>query len=84
MEGIMDKSRVCFVAVVASVCMVMAASEGWAAKSRSSGGGRDAAVQKCIAQVQAQFGGPISSPDQDSRARVNIYKSCMASAGYRP
>jgi hypothetical protein len=79
----MNRSRVCFVATVASVCVVMVASQSWA-KSRSSSGGRDAAVQKCIAQVQAQFGGPRNSPDEDARARANLYKSCMTTAGYRP
>ena len=74
----MSGSRVCF--VIASICMVMVTSQGWAAK-----GGRDAAIQKCIAQVQAQFGGPANSPDTGNReARVALYKSCMTSAGYRP
>jgi hypothetical protein len=80
----MNKSRVCLVATVVSIGMVMVASQSWAAKSRASSGGRDAAVQKCIAQVQAQFGGPRNSPDEDARARVNLYKSCMTEAGYRP
>jgi hypothetical protein len=79
----MGSSRVCLAVTVASICMAIVASPSWA-KSRSSGGGRDAAVQKCIAQVQAEFGGPRSSPDEDARARVARYKSCMTSAGYRP
>ena len=79
----MTGSRVCFVFTIASICAAMAASDGWAATKRS-GGGRDAAIQKCIAEVQARFGGPASSPDSEREARVAQYKSCMTTAGFRP
>jgi hypothetical protein len=75
----MDISRVCFVAAVASIFAVMAASPSWA-KSRSSNAGREAAVHKCIAEI----GGPRNSPDEDARARALRYMSCMTSSGYRP
>jgi hypothetical protein len=60
----MDISRVCLVAAVASIFAVMAASPSWA-KSRSSNAGREAAIHKCMAQVQAELGGPRNSPDDD-------------------
>jgi hypothetical protein len=79
----MDISRACLVATVASIFAVMAASPSWA-KSRSSNAGREAAIQKCVAQIQAEFGGPRHTPDEDARTRFNQYASCMTSAGYRP
>jgi len=81
MGEFMKGSRAYIVATVAAICMVMVTSQGWAAKAS---GGRDAAVAKCIAQVQAQFGGPASGPDSNQQQRVALYKSCMTSAGYRP
>ena len=81
MGEFMNGSRAYFVATVAAISVVMITSQGWAAKA---GGGRDAAVSKCIAQVQAQFGGPANSPDCNQQQRLALYKSCMTSAGYRP
>ena len=78
----MTGSRVWLVFTIASICVAMAASEGWAASK--GGGGRNAAIMKCIADVQARFGGPANSPDGDQQARLAQYTSCMKSAGYRP
>jgi hypothetical protein len=68
--------RVCSVVTVASICTMLAACPSWA-KSRSSSSGQDVAVQRCIGQVQAEFGGPRNSPDEDARARVLRYRSCI-------
>ena len=84
-EGLMEERwSVWLIATAAAISVVMAAPEGWAKSRKAASGGRDAAVQKCITQVQAEFGGPRNSPDEDARVRVNRYKSCMTDAGYRP
>ena len=80
----MERSGVWFIATAVAVSVAVAAPQSWAKSRKSTSGGRDAAVQKCIGQVQAEFGGPRNSPDEDARARVNRYKSCMTDAGYRP
>jgi hypothetical protein len=44
---------------------------------------RDAAIHRCILQVQAQY--PGSATDGDTqRNRVSAYKACMTQAGFQP
>jgi hypothetical protein len=43
---------------------------------------RDAAIHKCIIEAQARF--PNVSDDNTMRARTDVYRSCMRSAGQTP
>ncbi|MEJ0076647.1 MAG: hypothetical protein WDO17_14580 [Alphaproteobacteria bacterium] len=43
---------------------------------------RDAAIHKCINEAQARF--PNVSDDNTMRARTDVYRSCMRSAGQNP
>jgi hypothetical protein len=43
---------------------------------------RDAAIHKCILEVQTRF--PDASIAANQRARLETYRSCMAAAGQAP
>lgn len=44
---------------------------------------RDAAIHKCILQVQAEYPGTATDGDT-MRNRTSAYKACMTAAGQRP
>ena len=43
---------------------------------------RDAAIHKCIIEVQTRYPDPSIAAEQ--RARLDAYRSCMAAAGQTP
>jgi hypothetical protein len=43
---------------------------------------RDAAIHKCITEVQTRY--PDASIAANQRARLDAYRSCMAAAGQNP
>jgi hypothetical protein len=55
------------------------ASLAWGANAQSR---RDAAMERCIAQAQAQF--PFSGDLSNQQSRTASYKACMRAAGQRP
>jgi len=61
--------------------LALAAGTADAAKKGGSSK-RDAMISQCIAKAQAEA--PIIVPGESGNRRVEIYKSCMVSAGMRP
>jgi hypothetical protein len=43
---------------------------------------RDAAIHKCITEAQARY--PDASEKTTMRARTDVYRSCMRTAGLNP
>ena len=74
----MTRIRSPIVAIAAVLCIIAAASQA----SAQTRGSREAAIQKCMAQIQSTY--PQTGPDRNDAARVALYKSCMHNAGYRP
>jgi len=70
--------RVLLVAMGTGAAMALAVGMADAAK-----GGRDAAMEKCIARAQAEAPGESVGSGIQTR-RTAIYKSCMTQAGYAP
>jgi hypothetical protein len=70
--------RVLLIAMGTGAAIVLAVGMADAAK-----GGRDAAMEKCIAQAQSEAPGDTVGSGIQTR-RTAIYKSCMTQAGHRP
>jgi hypothetical protein len=74
----MKKSPFLFVSGCVAMLMASlpAAPQAFAQQQASP---RDAAMVKCIAQARKQFTG-----DTEDMQRADVYKACMASAGFQP
>jgi len=64
-------------ATLVGVSIALFASQADAQSAR-----RQAAIERCIAQAQAQF--PFTGDQSYGRNRTAAYKACMRAAGQRP
>src|SRR5262245_56398143 len=61
---------------------VMLASPQAATQTAQQGEARDAAIRRCIAEAHRQYPGE-GGQSQDMQ-RADVYKACMANAGFQP
>jgi len=54
----------------------------FASQANAQSARRQAAIERCIAQAQAQF--PFTGDQSYGRNRTAAYKACMVAAGQRP
>ena len=74
-----------FVLLASAFCVAAVSFEPPAAQAaaKKAGGGRDAAIEQCMAKTDAEQPRGIPGSGAPER-RTAIYKDCMKQAGFRP
>jgi hypothetical protein len=68
-----------FVVLAVAISVVAVSSQ-----VNAQSGGRNAAIQRCMAKAHAQYPRTDRASGGSGRERTAVYTACMYAAGYRP
>jgi hypothetical protein len=67
---------------LAFVALAALSVASFGSRASAQDAARDAAIHKCMTEAQARY--PNASEETTMRARTDVYRSCMRTAGLNP